>query len=122
MKLRSHSLGVQPTPTYRNGDAVGAYEPSDPSTITYGRIEGIGFTEAEGFSIRTADGELTGPWFVGKDTIFFDVTAHVDYPHHPGTLHDCPGCEALMAKEEEGFCPGCGAEVALDCTCEESAS
>lgn len=20
--------------------------------------------------------------------------AHVDYPHHPGTLYDCPACEA----------------------------
>jgi hypothetical protein len=25
--------------------------------------------------------------------IALDAT-HVDYPHHPGTLYDCPGCEA----------------------------
>lgn len=28
-------------------------------------------------------------------------TEHVDYPHWPGTLHDCPACEAQMAEEEE---------------------
>jgi hypothetical protein len=25
---------------------------------------------------------------------------HVDYPHHPGTLYDCPPCEALMSEED----------------------
>lgn len=85
---------------YRLGDPVGAYEANDPATITYGRIEAVGFTEAEGLTIRTATGELTGPWIIDRDVIFFDHTAHVDYPHHPGTLYDCPGCEAIMETEE----------------------
>ncbi len=25
---------------------------------------------------------------------------HVDYPHEPGTLYDCPPCEEIMAQEE----------------------
>lgn len=25
---------------------------------------------------------------------------HVDYPHWPGTLYDCPACERQMAAEE----------------------
>lgn len=25
---------------------------------------------------------------------------HVDYPHWPGTLYDCPACEAQMQDEE----------------------
>lgn len=29
------------------------------------------------------------------------IMAHVDYPHHPGTLYDCPSCEWLMEKEAE---------------------
>ncbi|MFF5973718.1 hypothetical protein ACFY7C_19535 [Streptomyces sp. NPDC012769] len=30
-----------------------------------------------------------------------DEPEHVDYPHWPGTLYDCPACEAQMAEEEE---------------------
>ena len=26
------------------------------------------------------------------------TTAHVDYPHNPGTLYDCPSCEQRMAR------------------------
>jgi hypothetical protein len=26
------------------------------------------------------------------------MAAHVDYPHNPGTLYDCPPCEARMAR------------------------
>lgn len=26
---------------------------------------------------------------------------HVDYPHHPGTLYDCPACEEIMREESE---------------------
>lgn len=37
---------------------------------------------------------------------------HVDYPHHPGTLYDCPACEqgACVCVDGEGCvseqCPG----------------
>jgi hypothetical protein len=27
-------------------------------------------------------------------------TGHADYPHEPGTLHDCEPCERLMAEQE----------------------
>lgn len=87
---------------YLINDPVGVYERHDPATITYGRIESMGFTADEGIMVRTAEGELTGPWIEGKDVIFFDATAHANYPHHPGTLYDCPGCEAIMDKDANG--------------------
>jgi len=27
------------------------------------------------------------------------MTDHIDYPHWPGTLYDCPACEAQMDAE-----------------------
>ena len=29
-----------------------------------------------------------------------DEQEHVDYPHEPGTLYDCPACEAIWENEE----------------------
>lgn len=26
---------------------------------------------------------------------------HADYPHWPGTLYDCPACEAEMSEDDE---------------------
>lgn len=76
------------------GDPVGAQDPDDEPGITYGRIAEITYA---GYMIRTATGELTGPW--SYEHLFHDATAHLDYPHHPGTLYDCPGCEAIMETE-----------------------
>lgn len=86
---------------YLIGDPVGALPTrGDGMAVpTYGRVIEVSDEE---IMIRTADGELTGPWIIGSDVIFFDVTAHADYPHHPGTLYDCPGCEAIMEKDDHG--------------------
>lgn len=77
---------------YLIGDYVGAQEADEinPQPV-FGRIESMGFTASEGIFIRTAEGELTGPW--SEDQIWHDPSYHVDYPHHPGTLYDCPACE-----------------------------
>ena len=75
-------------------DAVGALD--NQAHPHYGRVESI---NPNGYLfIREANGELFGPCDV-RD-LFHDVTAHVDYPHHPGTLYDCPGCEAIMESDE----------------------
>lgn len=29
-----------------------------------------------------------------------DLIIHADYPHHPGTLYDCPACEVILAERE----------------------
>lgn len=77
-------------------DAVGALD--NRGHPHYGRVESI---NPNGYLfVRQADGDLFGPCDV-KD-LFHDVTAHVDYPHHPGTLYDCPGCEAIMDKDANG--------------------
>lgn len=75
---------------YRIGDYVGAQnqEEWNKDAPVFGRIE----SWDGGWFVRTGDQELTGPW--SQDEIWPDPSAHVDYPHHPGTLHDCPACEA----------------------------
>lgn len=35
----------------------------------------------------TVDGVVYDEWVVE------DIIPHVDYPHEPGTLYDCPACE-----------------------------
>lgn len=79
---------------YHIGDYVGAMEGKDGGEPTFGVIESTGFTPADELYIRTAEGELTGPWSTHLDTVWKDPANHVNYPHHPGTLHDCPACEA----------------------------
>lgn len=35
-----------------------------------------------------------------------NLTEHVDYPHHPGQLYDCPACERgeCMCTDSSGPC------------------
>lgn len=75
-------------------DAVGAQDPDDGAGIAYGRIVEITYA---GYMVRSS-GERTGPW--AYEHLFHDVTAHADYPHYPGTLYDCPGCEAIMPESD----------------------
>lgn len=37
---------------------------------------------------------------VEPDPVDTSYGHHVDYPHWPGTLYDCPACEAQMKDEE----------------------
>lgn len=81
------------------GDYVGAMHPdlAIKQGPVYGRVTKIAY---DGYMVTTVTGEETGPW--NFEHVFHDVTAHVDYPHHPGTLYDCPGCEAIMEKDDNG--------------------
>lgn len=93
-------------PRFRIGDYVGAMEGKDGGEPTFGRVESTGFTPADELYIRTPSGELTGPWMVGTDTVWHDPAYHVDYPHHPGTLYDCPACEAMGIGEDDDIGEG----------------
>lgn len=78
---------------YRIGDYVGA----NRDAPVFGRVA-EDFME-QGWTVRKADGTLTGPW--SEADMWRDISAHVDYPHHPGTLYDCPACEAIMETEDD---------------------
>lgn len=68
-----------------------------------GRIES---GHAGDWYVRTAEGELTGPWRAADlaevarmdmgqfEGVPLDEIEHVAYPHEPGRLYDCPRCEA----------------------------
>lgn len=79
--------------TFRIGDYVGAMT-ADALELVFGRVESTGFTPSDEIYVRTGEGELTGPWMLGVDQVWHDPAYHADYPHHPGTLYDCPACEA----------------------------
>jgi hypothetical protein len=89
---------------FRIGDYVGAQELEDNAQPVFGRIYEVkyGYVRFKlvfEYMIKTAEGEITGPW---RDSLVWpDISAHVDYPHHPGMLYDCPACEAIM-KDKEG--------------------
>lgn len=39
---------------------------------------------------------IAGPWpFSSAPTLPLLPDGHADYPHQPGTLYDCPACEAM---------------------------
>lgn len=78
-------------PKFLLGDYVGA----DPAAPVFGKIHEI---RHDGYLIKTHDG-LTGPY--PPEDLWHDPSAHVDYPHEPGTLYDCPMCEVMMAGEAE---------------------
>lgn len=82
-------------PKFLLGDYVGA-DQADP---VFGKIETMGWAKGEGIYVRTATGELTGPW--EPEDLWHDPSAHVDYPHEPGTLYDCPMCEVMMAQDDD---------------------
>lgn len=81
------------------GDYVGAMDQDDQMTseVVFGRVTEV--TSADEIMVRTTEGELTGPWT--RADLWHDPSHHVDYPHHPGTLYDCPACEVIMEDEEE---------------------
>lgn len=72
--------------SYRIGEHLGAWEDDE---MTTGRVESAGFTPEDEIYLRTAEGELTGPWNPDQ------LHRHADYPHQPGTLYDCRVCEAM---------------------------
>lgn len=78
---------------YRIGDYVGANQDNP----VFGRVF-ESFME-QGWTIRLTDGTITGPW--SEAVMWRDISAHVDYPHWPGTLYDCPACEAIMETEQD---------------------
>lgn len=43
----------------------------------------------------------------GTNSVWFVSMVHVDYPHHPGTLYDCPACETVCYCTESSQCIHC---------------
>ena len=95
-------MELRTTPqSYRLDDQVGALD--NFGHPHYGKVDEVDYdprTERESYWIKESNGDRFGP--CNAVDLFFDVTAHVDYPHHPGTLYDCPGCEAIMDKDDNG--------------------
>lgn len=84
---------------FRIGDNVGAQDDDmiNPQPV-FGKIESIDYLH-EQYWINTGAGQLAGPY--PYDQVWPDPSAHVDYPHEPGMLYDCPACEAMGTLDPE---------------------
>jgi hypothetical protein len=77
----------------------------DSATYTSPFSFGVDHLDVEpssyGFDNEFGDDDDWVPYSYLTEAWKVKLEGHVDYPHHPGFLHDCPGCQSRCHCEED---------------------